>query len=170
MVADRGRQRVCRPRPSRGMHCGRHHSRSDDARDGWISVRRRDAKASSVEANPYHRRHRSRSYDGGSCAAQFRDRIGPAEGDVQPDNPRRARSPGCGQVEAAPERAGDRFVMRILYVEDNEDNVYMLKLRFELEGFEVLVAENGETGCATALAEQPDIIIMDLDLPVVDGW
>ena len=61
--------------------------------------------------------------------------------------------------------------MRILYVEDNEDNVYMLKLRFELlEGFEVLVAENGETGCAMALAEQPDIIIMDLDLPVVDGW
>jgi len=62
-------------------------------------------------------------------------------------------------------------VIRILYVEDNEDNVYMLKLRFELlEGFEVLVAENGETGCAMALAEQPDIIIMDLDLPVVDGW
>ena len=61
--------------------------------------------------------------------------------------------------------------MRILYVEDNDDNVYMLKLRFELvDGFEVLVAENGETGCAMALAEQPDIILMDLDLPVVDGW
>ena len=60
---------------------------------------------------------------------------------------------------------------RILYVEDNDDNVYMLKLRFEmLDGFEVLVAENGETGCALALSEQPDIIIMDLDMPVVDGW
>ena len=60
---------------------------------------------------------------------------------------------------------------RVLYVEDNDDNVYMLKLRFELlDSFEILVAENGETGCAMALSEQPDIIIMDLDMPVVDGW
>jgi CheY-like chemotaxis protein len=62
-------------------------------------------------------------------------------------------------------------VTRILYVEDNDDNVYMLKLRFEfLDNFEILVAENGETGCAMALSEQPDVIIMDLDMPVVDGW
>jgi CheY-like chemotaxis protein len=60
---------------------------------------------------------------------------------------------------------------RILYVEDNDDNVYMLKMRFEmLDGFEVLVAENGEVGCAKATSEQPDLILMDLDLPVVDGW
>ena len=60
---------------------------------------------------------------------------------------------------------------RILYVEDNDDNVYMLKLQFELlDSFEILVAENGETGCAMALSEQPDIIIMDLDMPVMDGW
>jgi CheY-like chemotaxis protein len=62
-------------------------------------------------------------------------------------------------------------VTRILYIEDNDDNVYMLKLRFELlDSFEIIVAENGETGCAMALSEQPDIIIMDLDMPVVDGW
>ena len=60
---------------------------------------------------------------------------------------------------------------RILYVEDNDDNVYMLKMRLEMiDGFEVLVAENGEAGCATAIAERPDLILMDLDLPVVDGW
>ena len=60
---------------------------------------------------------------------------------------------------------------RILYVEDNDDNVYMLKMRLEMiDGFEVLVAENGEIGCATALAERPDLILMDLDLPVIDGW
>lgn len=60
---------------------------------------------------------------------------------------------------------------RILYVEDNEDNSYMLKMRFELlDGFEVFVAENGEIGCAKAAAERPDLILMDLDLPVVDGW
>ena len=60
---------------------------------------------------------------------------------------------------------------KILYVEDNDDNVYMLKMRFELlDGFEVLVAGDGEVGCEKAAAEMPDIILMDLDLPVVDGW
>jgi CheY-like chemotaxis protein len=55
--------------------------------------------------------------------------------------------------------------------EDNDDNVYMLKMRFELlDGFEVLVAEDGEIGCEKAAVEMPDIILMDLDLPVVDGW
>ena len=62
-------------------------------------------------------------------------------------------------------------MIRILYVEDNDDNVYMLKMRFELlDGFEVLVAENGEVGCTTATAELPDLIVMDLDLPIIDGW
>jgi two-component system, cell cycle response regulator DivK len=62
-------------------------------------------------------------------------------------------------------------VTRILYIEDNDDNVYMLKLRFELlDGFEVLVADNGKEGIVTAIAERPDVILMDLDLPVVDGW
>jgi two-component system cell cycle response regulator DivK len=62
-------------------------------------------------------------------------------------------------------------VTKILYVEDNDDNVYMLKMRFELlDGFEVLVAEDGEVGCTKAATELPDVILMDLDLPVVDGW
>ena len=62
-------------------------------------------------------------------------------------------------------------MIRVLYVEDNDDNVYMLKMRLELvEGFEVLVAEDGEKGCAAALAERPDIILMDLELPGMDGW
>jgi len=62
-------------------------------------------------------------------------------------------------------------VTRILYVEDNDDNVYMLKMRLELlDGFDVIVALDGEAGCATAVAERPDLILMDLDLPVVDGW
>ena len=60
---------------------------------------------------------------------------------------------------------------RILYVEDNEDNVFMLKMRLELEdGFEVLVAEDGAKGVAVAGAESPDLILMDLNLPVIDGW
>jgi two-component system, cell cycle response regulator DivK len=62
-------------------------------------------------------------------------------------------------------------VIRILYVEDNEDNVYMLKMRLELtDEFEVLVAEDGEKGCAMAASEGPDLILMDLEMPVIDGW
>lgn len=60
---------------------------------------------------------------------------------------------------------------KILYVEDNDDNVYMLRMHFELlDGFELSVAEDGEIGCEKAAAEMPDVILMDLDLPVVDGW
>jgi CheY-like chemotaxis protein len=60
---------------------------------------------------------------------------------------------------------------RILYIEDNDDNVYMLKMRLELlDGFEVLTAETGEKGCALAITEQPDLILMDLELPGIDGW
>src|SRR5437867_7121923 len=47
----------------------------------------------------------------------------------------------------------------------------MLKMRLELlDNFEVVVAENGEKGCAMAVSERPDIILMDLEMPVVDGW
>ena len=60
---------------------------------------------------------------------------------------------------------------KVLYVEDNDDNVYMLKMRLELlDDFEVVTAENGEKGCAMALSEHPDIILMDLEMPGVDGW
>lgn len=60
--------------------------------------------------------------------------------------------------------------MRILYVEDNEDNVYVVKNRFARVGYSVLVANDGEQGVAMATAEQPDLILMDLGLPVLDGW
>jgi CheY-like chemotaxis protein len=60
-------------------------------------------------------------------------------------------------------------VTKVLYVEDNDDNVFMLKMRLELLGdFEVLTAEDGEKGCEMAAAERPDIILMDLEMPVVD--
>ena len=60
---------------------------------------------------------------------------------------------------------------KVLYIEDNDDNVYMLKMRLELlDDFEVLTAEDGEKGCAMAVSERPDIILMDLEMPGVDGW
>jgi two-component system, cell cycle response regulator DivK len=59
---------------------------------------------------------------------------------------------------------------KILYVEDNEDNVYMLVRRLERKGFEVLIAPDGEQGVAMAHNEHPDLILMDLNMPVLDGW
>ena len=60
---------------------------------------------------------------------------------------------------------------KLLYVDDNEDNVYMLQMRLELLGdFDVVTAANGEEGCQVAAAELPDIILMDLEMPVLNGW
>ena len=72
---------------------------------------------------------------------------------------------------SSPQRERSSVVVKVLYIEDNDDDVYMLKMRLELLGnFEVLTAEDGEKGCEVAAAEQPDIILMDLEMPVVDGW
>ncbi|HEY7248105.1 MAG TPA: response regulator [Xanthobacteraceae bacterium] len=59
--------------------------------------------------------------------------------------------------------------MKILYVEDNDDNVYMLKSRLSRAGFTVVIATDGKQGIAMASSEQPDLILMDLTLPDLDG-
>ena len=58
----------------------------------------------------------------------------------------------------------------ILYVEDNEDNVYMLVRRLRRHGFEVIVAADGAQGVEAARRGRPDLVLMDLSLPVLDGW
>jgi two-component system cell cycle response regulator DivK len=65
-----------------------------------------------------------------------------------------------------------RFTMsRVLYVEDNDDNVYMLKMRLELiEGYEIAVARDGAEAISSIVADPPDIILMDLNVPVLSGW
>ncbi len=60
--------------------------------------------------------------------------------------------------------------MKILYVEDNEDNVYVVRSRLTRAGFTILIATDGEQGVSMAATEQPDLILMDLSLPVIDGW
>lgn len=60
--------------------------------------------------------------------------------------------------------------MKILYVEDNDDNIYVVKNRLTRAGFTVLIATDGAQGVAIAAAEQPNLILMDLSLPVIDGW
>ena len=62
-------------------------------------------------------------------------------------------------------------MIKVLYVEGNEDNLYMLKMRLELLGdFEVHAAEDSEKGYKLAMAEHPDVILMDLEMPVIDRW
>ena len=60
--------------------------------------------------------------------------------------------------------------MKILYAEDNDDNVFILKTRLTRAGFTVLIAADGAQAVAMAMTEQPDMILMDLSLPVLDGW
>jgi two-component system cell cycle response regulator DivK len=61
-------------------------------------------------------------------------------------------------------------VTRILYVEDNDDNIYVITHRLGRAGFTVMVARDGAQGVAMATTERPDLILMDLRLPVIDGW
>jgi CheY-like chemotaxis protein len=62
-------------------------------------------------------------------------------------------------------------VTKVLYVEHDDDNLYMLKARLERRGdFEVLAVEDSEQGCKLAVAQQPDVILMDLEMPVMDRW
>ncbi len=59
---------------------------------------------------------------------------------------------------------------KILVVEDNEMNRDMLSRRLMRKGYEVIIALDGEEGMAKAQAEVPDLILMDMSLPVLDGW
>lgn len=58
----------------------------------------------------------------------------------------------------------------LLLVEDNELNRDMQVRRLERKGFEVLIAMDGQQGVEVATAKLPDLILMDLNLPVMDGW
>ena len=59
---------------------------------------------------------------------------------------------------------------KILYVEDNPDNVYMLTRRLKKKGFELIIAGDGQEGIDKAIEENPDLILMDLSLPTMDDW
>jgi CheY-like chemotaxis protein len=61
-------------------------------------------------------------------------------------------------------------MVRILLVEDNEMNRDMLSRRLVRAGHEVVIAVDGQEAIDKALAEAPDVVLMDLSLPVIDGW
>ena len=59
---------------------------------------------------------------------------------------------------------------KVLLVEDNEDNRIVFATVLRHFGYDVLEAEDGESGLRMARSEQPDIVLMDISIPVVDGW
>ncbi|MBN1368499.1 MAG: response regulator [Dehalococcoidales bacterium] len=59
---------------------------------------------------------------------------------------------------------------KILYIEDDEMNRDMLARRLEKRGYQLLLAVDGEQGLEIARSENPDLILMDMSLPVLDGW
>ncbi|MEQ8676628.1 MAG: response regulator [Aggregatilineales bacterium] len=59
---------------------------------------------------------------------------------------------------------------KILVVEDNEMNLDMLSRRLSRRGFEIVIATDGAQGVSLATEEMPDLILMDMSLPVLDGW
>ena len=93
----------------------------------------------------------SRRQPAGMCGASMTDRL-------------RSR---IAPVEGA---AQDHDVTRILLVEDHEDLRDALSRRLERRGFHVVLAPDGETGLRRALMEQPDVILLDMNLPLRDGW
>ncbi len=61
-------------------------------------------------------------------------------------------------------------MVKLLIVEDNEVERELLSRRFRRKGFEVLTAEDGQVGVQMASTERPNLILMDLSMPVLDGW
>ena len=59
---------------------------------------------------------------------------------------------------------------KVLVVEDNEMNRDMLSRRLQRRGYEVIISVDGEDGVNKARSDSPDIILMDMDLPILDGW
>jgi CheY-like chemotaxis protein len=68
------------------------------------------------------------------------------------------------------ERGTEGLMLRILYVEDNPDNLYLLQRRLTRAGFEMTIAMSGLQGIEAAAASRPDLILMDLNLPGINGW
>lgn len=59
---------------------------------------------------------------------------------------------------------------KILIIEDNEQNIYLATFLLEKQGFEVVQARNGREGLESAVSERPDLILLDIQLPVMDGY
>jgi CheY-like chemotaxis protein len=108
--------------------------------------------------------HPSGQHQGGVIGAK------PAKNSVTPV---RRTAAGAAPTRSSTDEGRDesRTMTKVLYIEHDDDNLYMLKMRLERVGdFKVLTAEDSEKSCRLAASERPDVILMDLEMPVVDRW
>src|SRR5688572_33428535 len=114
--------------------------------------------------HPRDRRERARSLARGQDPALRESRGGHSQErpEHRPAAARRERHDRGLRGSRSGRSGREARAMKILYVEDNEDNIYVLKNRLARIGHTVLVAGDGEQGIAMALAEKPDLILMDL--------
>src|SRR5439155_25026360 len=130
-----------------------------------------------------HPDHRSGAEGHGHCGAdstrwlrgEGAAETGPNQGSLARGNPRSYRSVRTRQTsrEKQTSRLADAATLimaKILVVEDNEMNRDMLTRRLQRRGYEVVTAVDGAQGLAMAQSERPALILMDISLPVLDGW
>src|SRR4051812_26263872 len=98
------------------------------------------------------------------CAADI------PKGWLQPRATAHGGEPSGEEFHRAAQRGAQIDMSKILLVEDNEMNRDMLSRRLQRRGYEVIMAVDGEQGLQLAHGEAPDLILMDMSLPVVDGW
>src|SRR5262249_46752157 len=131
---------------------------------------RRDRQSSRVAQHPDRDPDREAAGGGGTGIAGRA-----CAGDRRKERRRSGRSSAtCGAaadpVEKRPCHELKQPMPKILIVEDNEMNRDMLSRRLERRGYEIVTALDGEQGVAAAQSENPDLILMDMSLPVMDGW
>src|SRR4029453_688193 len=131
---------------------------------GWVRVHGPTARTPRLAGHPGRGHHRKRPHGGGPRPSQWRGRAHHSK-----ERPRRNAASTQSRDQQVRQIADGEGRMKILYVEDNDDNVYMLKNRLTRAGFIVVVASDGAQGVAMAASEQPDLILMDLTLPNMDG-
>src|SRR5262249_25421914 len=139
-----------------------------DAADGWVRRHRASASGSGVRFHPGDRAHGQNAHGERACRARSKRAKGHPEAGSRP----RPLHPGVAKRPAGP-LARDvselNAVKKILVGEDVELNRDLLVQLLE-DDYEVLTAVNGEEGIALAQRERPDLVLMDLSLPVIDGW
>ncbi len=128
----------------------------------------RTARARSVAADPGGDRHGQGLDSRGARAAQRLGSSDPAERGVRSTRAAGRGADASGRLDRPPEEGTP--MTKILLVEDNEMNRDMLSRRLQKQGYEVVLAVDGEEGLAKAQSDSPALILMDMSLPGVDGW
>src|SRR5579872_6810350 len=170
----RGAKRTRGPRGHEAGAPESHSSRPDHAGDGRLRICRRSAAASGVAVDSHRRVERAGPHQRGSKAAEWQRRDCPAKTRRCPRVHSRtgARPARRQQRSTRGQRSTGGFLpmTTILIVEDNEMNRDMLSRRLKRRGYEVLVAVDGEMGIELARTQSPHLILMDMSLPLIDGW